>query len=88
MISRICAAGALLAAFSICGCASTNNPPPSTAARPSTCLTSTGSRIPAGPGTSCTAWGRTYSQTDLDQTGKTTAAGALGLLDPSIAITH
>lgn len=88
MITRTCAAGALLAALSICGCATTNNPPPTTAAQPFTCLTSTGSRIPAGPDTTCSAWGRAYSKTELDQTGKTTAAEALGLLDPSVTITH
>jgi hypothetical protein len=89
MTTRTCAA--LLAALSICGCATPNSPPPNTAGGPvgpSTCLTSTGSRIPAGPDTHCTAWGRSYSQTDLDQTGKTTAAGALGNLDPSVTITH
>jgi hypothetical protein len=32
--------------------------------------------------------GRSYSQTDLQQTGKTTVAGALGNLDPSLTITH
>jgi hypothetical protein len=86
MTTRTCAA--LLAALSICGCATTNTP--NTAgvpARPSTCLTSTGSRIPAGPD-ACTATGRSYSQTDLDRTGKTTVAGALANLDPSITITH
>jgi hypothetical protein len=88
MITRTCAAGALLAALSMYGCATTNTPPPTAAARPSTCLSSTGSRIPAGPGTPCTGFGRTYSQTDIDQTGKTTVAGALGLLDPSLTITH
>jgi hypothetical protein len=89
MITRTCAAGALLAALSICGCATTSSPPPPTAGGPSsTCLTSTGSRIPPGPGANCTAWGRAYSQTDLDRTGKTTVAGALPLLDPSITINH
>jgi hypothetical protein len=88
MTTRTCAA--LLAALLICGCATPNSPAPKTAggpAVPSTCLTSTGSRIPAGPD-GCTAWGRSYSQTDLNQTGKTTAAGALSNLDPSLTITH
>jgi hypothetical protein len=89
MTTRTCAV--LLAALSICGCATPNSPPPKTAgapAGPTGCLTSTGSRIPAGPDGYCNAWGRSYSQTDLDRTGKTTAAGALGNLDPSITITH
>ena len=41
-----------------------------------------------GPDSNCTAWGRSYSQTDIDQTGKTSAAGALRNLDPSLTITH
>ena len=79
---------ALLTALSICGCATTNSP--ATAGGPAgpSCLTSTGSRIPAGPGSNCIAAGRSYSQTDLDQTGKTTAAGALANVDPSLTITH
>jgi hypothetical protein len=87
MITRTCAA--LLTVVSICGCAATNSPKTAGGpAGPSTCLTSTGSRIPAGPDGNCVATGRAYSQTDLNQTGKTTAAGALGDLDPSITITH
>jgi len=89
MTTRTCAA--LLAALSICGCATPNNPPPNTAGAPvrsSTCLTSTGSNIPAGPDRNCVATGRSYSQTDLEQTGRTTAAGALRDLDPSLTITH
>jgi hypothetical protein len=89
MTTRTCAA--LLAALSICACATPNSPPPKTAggpAGPTSCLTSTGSRIPAGPDRYCTAWGRSYSQTDLDQTGKTTPAAALRNLDPSITVTH
>jgi hypothetical protein len=89
MTTRTCAA--LLAAFSICGCATPNSPPPNTAGNPfgpSTCLTSTGSNIPAGPDMRCVATGRSYSQTDIDQTGKSTVAGALRNLDPSLTITH
>jgi hypothetical protein len=88
MITRTCTAGALLAALSICGCATPNSRPPTAAARPSTCLTSTGSRIPASPGATCSAYGQSYSRTDIDQTGKTTVAGALGELDPSLTVTH
>jgi hypothetical protein len=87
MTTRTCAA--LLTALSICACATTNAPTTAGgAAGPSTCLTSTGSRIPAGPDSNCTATGRSYSQTDLNQTGKTTAAGALANVDPSLTITH
>jgi hypothetical protein len=89
MTIRTCAA--LLAALSICGCATPNSPPPKTAGGPfdpSTCLTSTGSNIPPAPGSNCVATGRSYSQTDIDQTGKSTVAGALRNLDPSLTITH
>jgi hypothetical protein len=79
---------ALFTALSICGCATNSPTTAGGPAGPSTCLTSTGSRIPPGPGNNCTATGRSYSQTDLDQTGKTTAAGALANVDPSLTITH
>lgn len=89
MLSRTCATGTAILALAVCGCATTSNPPPKTAGPvPSTCLTSTGSRIPPGPDTRCMAFGRSYSQTDIDQTGQTTAAGALRYLDPSVTITH
>lgn len=87
MTTRTCATW--LAALAICGCATSKTPPPNTAsAAVGSCLTSTGSRIPPGPDSNCTAWGRSYSQTDIDQTGKTSAAGALRNLDPSLTITH
>ena len=89
MATRSCAA--LLAVLSICGCATPNSAPPNTAggpAHPSTCLTSTGSSIPPSPDRPCVATGRSYSQTDIDQTGKTTVAGALRNLDPSLTINH
>lgn len=44
------------------------------------CPTDTGSRIPARPH-ECAAVGRTYSKDDIALTGKTTAAGALRMLD-------
>jgi len=77
-------------ALSICGCATPNSPKTAGAPeRPSACLTSTGSHIPAGADTQhCTAWGRSYSRTDIDQTGKTTAGGALRDLDPALTINH
>jgi hypothetical protein len=88
MITRTCAAGALLSFLAIYGCASTHTPPPTAAVRSSACLTSTGSRIPASPGSPCTAYGQSYSKTDIDRTGETTVGGALTLLDPSITIRH
>jgi hypothetical protein len=51
------------------------------------CLTQTGSRI-AGDGKHCSAFGRSYTSTDVDRTGATTADDALRLLDPSITTHH
>jgi hypothetical protein len=87
MTIRTCAG--LLAVLSICGCATPNGA--NTAGgpvQPSACLTSTGSRIPAGADTNCTAMGRSYSRRDIDMTGQTSAAGALRDLDPGLTINH
>jgi hypothetical protein len=73
---------ALSAAFALCGCATTKTPPPTATA----CNLSTGSRLPGGPG--CAVPGRVYTENDLKGTGKTTVAGALDILDPSITIRH
>jgi hypothetical protein len=85
MTTRTCAAGILLAALALCGCATTNNPPAKTARAPSPCLRPTASRIPDAD---CAASGRSYSQTDLNQTGKTTASDALALVDPTVTAGH
>jgi len=92
-IAVVIAAGA-----SLLGCATTadnakSKPAVSAAAQDPNCLTDTGSRIAPGPaaGTApgaskCRGYGRSYSSTDIDQTGQTTAAGALGQLDPAITV--
>jgi hypothetical protein len=54
-------------------------------AKDPTCLTETGSRISAGP-TQCRGIGRTYSNDDIQRTGQTSAADALGLLDSSVTV--
>ena len=71
----------------IVGCASTgpSRGGPPVAATRADCVSQTGSAI---PGAGCTGPGRTYSQSDIANTGKTTAAGALRELDPSITIQH
>jgi hypothetical protein len=74
---------ALLAAWALCGCATNNSPAPSPAK--SACNINTGSRLPAG---GCASPSRTYTQDDLNRTGQTTAAGALGQLDPTVTITR
>jgi hypothetical protein len=56
MMTLTRAAGVLIAALSICGCATTNNPPASGSAKAPACVQSTGSRLPAG---NCPSTGRT-----------------------------
>ena len=87
---------ALGAACWIVGCASTGNAPSRTApevaaapvaATPAGCVNDSGSLIPH-PAGSCAAFGHTYSQSDIETTGKTTVGGALRELDPTITISH
>ena len=55
------------------------------AATPNTnCITSA-SRIAQN---GCNVAGRTYTQDDIDRTGKTDAGQALQMLDPSISVHH
>ncbi len=49
------------------------------------CLKDTGSRMASGAA-GCSAFGRSYSNDDINMTGSTTASGALRLLDPSITV--
>ena len=58
-----------------------------TVARHPACLSQTGSRI-AGGDAHCSAFGRSYSNDDIDRTGATTAGEALRLLDPSATVHH
>ena len=81
---------ALGAACWMVGCASTGNAPsrstsPPVAATPAGCVNQTGSLIPQ-PAGACTAFGHSYSQDDMRTTGRTTVAGALQQLDPTINI--
>jgi hypothetical protein len=81
---------AVVAGLALCGCATTAEnakPKPAVAgvSRNPNCLTETGSRITAGK-PDCMAVGRAYSSTDIQSTGATTAADALGKLDPSITV--
>ncbi|PXV58164.1 hypothetical protein SAMN04487785_105277 [Dyella jiangningensis] len=50
------------------------------------CLQSTGSLIPAKPGTCLPVAGRSYSQQDIRNTGSPTLGPALQQLDPSITV--
>jgi hypothetical protein len=85
MTIRTFIGAAITAALALGGCAATRNPASASvaAARPSSCLTQTGSRIPP-TGTFCASIGRSYSQQDIELTGHTNAAGALALLDPAV----
>jgi len=87
---------ALGAACWMVGCASTGNAPsraaPQVAAAPVAatpvgCVSQTGSLIPQPAGT-CAAFGHTYSHSDIETTGRTTVAGALRDLDPTLTISH
>jgi hypothetical protein len=50
------------------------------------CLQSTGSLIPAKPGTCLPVAGRSYSSQDIRNTGSPTLGPALQQLDPSVTI--
>lgn len=53
------------------------------------CLQTTGSLIPAKPGTCvAVAPGRSYSRDDIDRTGQPTLGPALQMLDPSVTVQH
>ena len=82
-------AGLILAGVTLFGCATTaqtgNSKPATANAQDPSCLTETGSRIPAGP-TQCRGTGRAYSSDDIQRTGLTSAADALGHLDSSVTV--
>jgi hypothetical protein len=76
----------------LAACATTPNartaagPGHATAEDPS-CLHDTGSRI-ADPNEKCRGIGRSYSNSQIEETGATTTGEALRLLDPSIQVGH
>jgi hypothetical protein len=57
-----------------------------TTATNTSCL-ATGSRIPLSPG-DCAAFGRSYSDEELRQTGQVDVGPALRMLDPTITVQH
>ena len=83
-------AGVIVSGLVLFGCAATpqNSKPAATAAmKDPNCLTETGSRI-SPVNSNCRGFGRSYSQDDIDRTGKIDAGDALSLLDPSITVHH
>jgi hypothetical protein len=84
MIADLRSCGAIAAGLLLTGCtAATVKPQPVAAARNDrACVT--GSRIPSSE--PCSSSGRVYSDQDIENTGATTAAEALRLLDPSITV--
>jgi hypothetical protein len=87
MTIRMLTTGAVLGAIGLCGCATTTGTPSKSAAASANCTESVAGRtLPENP---CTTPGeRSYSQTDLQNTGKTTVGGALPLLDPALTVRH
>jgi hypothetical protein len=83
-------AGAVAAPLILAACTTTSanihpNAASSAVDQNAACLTQTGSRLDGG-GKHCSAFGRSYSSTDVDRTGATMADEALRLLDPSITV--
>ena len=85
MSTRLQLTGAVLAAWALCGCATIATTARSTAAADrcaDSAVGGNGLKNCAQPGV------RSYSQTDLERTGKTSAADALALLDPAVVVKH
>jgi hypothetical protein len=84
----------ILAGAALFGCATTaentKSKPAATAAtvKDPNCLTETGGRIAATGTAKCRGYGRAYSSSDIDTTGKTNAGDALAQLDPAITVHH
>ena len=82
-------AGLIVAGVTLFGCATTaqngKSKPATAMTQDPTCLTETGSRISAAP-SKCRGIGRAYSSEDIQRTGSTSAADALGLLDSSVTV--
>ena len=84
MICDIRPLAAIAAGLLLVGCTTAAvKPQPARAARnDGACVT--GTRIPTAE--PCTTAGRVYSDKDIQNTGATTAAEALRLLDPSVTV--
>ncbi|MGA7538887.1 MAG: hypothetical protein WBW93_08975 [Steroidobacteraceae bacterium] len=75
----------ILSASAIAACSTTPSHPSRTASTlsPGRCSTAAGQAIPRG---GCTSEVRSYSNEQLQETGKTDAAHALQMLDPAVTV--
>ena len=76
----------ILSAGAVAACSTTPSQPASRTAStlsPGRCITADGKAIPPG---GCTSETRSYSNEQLQETGKTDAAHALQMLDPAVTV--
>ena len=79
--------------FALAACATTGRPAPAVSAQaagnepPPGCVAETATRLPLSAH-QCAAFGHTWTQQDVRNTGATDVGQALRLLDPSITSTH
>ncbi len=85
MTIRLVVCSAIIGTVALCGCATS---PSSKSLVAADCVgQSTGSFAPSN--SPCATPGvRSYSQTDLERTGKVSAADALSMLDPAVTVRH
>lgn len=88
MTNRLLICGALAGAFVLCGCATTATTPSKSNIASNDCAGRiTGSSALANH--ACTAPGvRSYTQADLQSTGRATVGEALPMLDPRVTVQH
>jgi hypothetical protein len=90
MSNRMAVMSSIAAVLTLGACASTSGTAPRArvaASPPVGCVGDTGSAIPARRGT-CAGFGSTYTQDDIEHTGKTTIGAALRQLDPTLTVTR
>ena len=85
MTIRLFTCGAIMGTFALSGCAT--SPPPKSLVAADCVGQSAASYAPSN--SPCATPGvRSYSQTDLERTGKVSAADALSMLDPAVTVRH
>jgi hypothetical protein len=85
MTIRLLTCSAIVGAFALCSCAT--SPPPKSLVAADCVGQSAGSYAPSN--SLCATPGvRSYSQTDLQRTGKVSAGDALSMLDPAVTVKH